>query len=315
MSVDAVVDGLGRDDDDFVDDGLGQPVVQLEPVGSVTLPSGVSVVPRELAGQEDLASYREYRRHKEHTLTYGPPGTGKSVSFEAAFFPDAVREDPGDEGSAFVHYGMETLVGTADTTEADFVGTWVQDPNNGRFLWVPGPLQRAIQNDIPLYIDEIFLIDPRVLSVVYPLMDGRDVLRITANPTLPPLHVGPGFFVIASGNPNVPGANFSEALRDRFHHHIEINTDWKLARSLGVPKTAVEAAKRLDQHRREGNIMWSPQLRALLAFKTDHARYGLEYAVRGLVGKAPFDDQEVVSQVMMANFGIGDGLRLGGQYG
>lgn len=303
------------DDEEFADDGVDEAKARekLTPIGEVTLPSGVTYKPRSIAGHEDLAWLNRCRWRNEHALFYGPPGTGKTLLSRAACFVGAAeRVDPADDTSPLVHEGMMSIVCSADTTEGDFLGTFVQDPNSGRFLWAPGPLQRAVELGIPMYVDEVFLADPRVLSsTLYPLMDGRGMLHIAANPTLEPIPVREGFFVIGSGNPDVPGAVFSEALRDRFDHHVEVNTDWKLARELKVPAAVVQVAKNLDQKRREGVIAWSPQLRALLAYRDAVKAFGQEYAVQSLLGKAPFEDREVIREALLAKFGISTPLALG----
>lgn len=300
------------DDTTFVDDGVNDRSGQerLSPLGETTLPNGRVYKPRSIAGHEDLAWLRRCRDRKEHVLFYGPPGTGKTALVDAAFVHDVPEESTGSAESDGL--GAETIVCSADTTEADFLGTFVQDPDSGRFLWSPGPLQRAVERGCPLYCDEVFLADPRVLSsTLYPLMDGRGVLRIPANPTLPPMPVREGFFVVGSGNPDVPGAVFSEALRDRFDHHVEVNTDWKLAREMRVPAQMVQVAKRLDQMRIEGVISWSPQLRSLLAYRESARAFGREYAVQGLLGKAPFEDRDPIAEVLLAKFGTDSPLALG----
>lgn len=312
------------DDDEFYDDGLTQDedIAALEPVGPVTLANGVEYKPRSIHGVEDLAWLRDNRDHKDHILLYGPPGTGKTAVAESAFMIDAVLTEAARDGSAvarasYVHYGIETLVCSADTTEADFLGTFVQDPNEGLFTWAPGPLHRAVMYDIPIFVDEVFLCDPRVLSsVLYPLMDGRDVLRIPSNPTLPPLSVGPGFFVIGAGNPDVPGAMFSDALRDRFSHHVEVGTDWQLAKELKVPNDIITVAKNLDKQRRDGVIGWSPQLRSLLAYRDTKKRYGQAYAIKNLVSKAPFEDRPTIIEAMEKKFGKDKAtpLTMGGRH-
>lgn len=294
----------GAEDDGFVDDG-GTGTLVLAPVGRVVRPNGEVYVPRTLGGMEDLAFLRHCQAMGDHTLMVGPPGTGKSAMLEAAFSPD-----PGSDG-------FEGIVCSADTTEADFLGTWVQDPGSGTFRWAPGPLHRAVMRDVPLFVDEVLLADPRVLSsLLYPLMDGRGVLSITTNPDLPPLKVGPGFFVIAAGNPDVPGAMFSDALRDRFAFIVEVTTDWRLAKHLGVPTEAVELAKHLDVQRQNGAIGWSPQLRSLLAFRDQAARFGTVFAAKALVSKAPTEDQEVVADAVKRKFGAAAAgpLTIGGRH-
>lgn len=277
----------------------------LSPLGQQKRPNGAIYHPRAVAEAfEDVALLRDARAHQEHVLFYGPPGTGKTALCEAAFAQDATAD----------HGGLETIVGTADTTEHDFVGTFVQNPRTGAFEWRPGPLHRSVLYDVPLLVDEIALIDPRVLSVLYPLMDGRGELRIPVNPDLEPLEVGPGWFVMAAFNPDVPGARLSEALRDRFAHHIEVGSDWELARELGVPEDVIKVAKVLDEQRRAGSLSWSPQLRSLLAYAETERRYGRDYALANLLAKVPHDDREAVHAVLTAEFGTVHTLRLGRRF-
>ena len=277
-------------------------------------PNGQIYTPRSLVGMQDVAFVRECVSSQENALLYGPPGTGKTALPESALFLDAKRNDSG----GYEHMGLETIVCSVDTTESDFFGTFFQDPETGNFLWSAGPLQRAVEYDIPLYVDEVFLCDSRVLSSsLYPLMDGRGVLRIPMNPRIPPIPVGERFCVIGAGNPDVPGANFSEALRSRFDHQIEVETDWGLARNLGVPQKVINAAKALNIKRREGIISWSPQLRELLAFKRDRERFGKQYAYSALLGKAPTEDRDEAKEALGKSVGDArdsEALQLGGEF-
>lgn len=277
----------------------------LVPLGPQIRPNGATYQPRSVAKVfEDVALLRSARDFQEHVLFYGPPGTGKTALCEAAFAQDA----------AAGHDGLESIVGTADTTESDFLGTFVEDPDTKSWTWQPGPLHRSVLHDVPLLVDEIALIDPRVLSVLYPLMDGRGVLRIPMNPRLEPITVGKNWFIIAACNPDVPGARLSEALRDRFEHHIEVGTDWKLAADLGVPEDIITVAANLDQKRRAGDLTWSPQLRSLLSFAKHEQRRGREYALANLLGKVPPDDRDEVHGVLTKKLGaVIHPLKLGRQ--
>lgn len=299
---------LTDDPDEWVDEDEVDSVVEipvLTPIGEQTRPNGDVYHPRAVTDTvEDLALLRDARDCQEPVLLYGPPGTGKTAMCEAAFACDATSE----------HAGLECIVGTADTTEADFVGTFVPGREPGSFDWRPGPLHRAVLNNIPLLVDEIGLLDPRVVSVLYPLMDGRGVLTITANPDLPPIPVGKGFFVMGAWNPEAPGARMSEALRDRFAHHIEVGTDWHLAASLGVPEDIVDVARELDEQRREGDLTWSPQLRSLLAYAQTERRYGRPYALGNLLAKAPQDDRDAIGTALANIFGPVQPSRLGRRY-
>lgn len=263
-------------------------------------------MPRHIGIHEDVAFIRACRDDQEHLLAVGPPGTGKTALADAAFFLDATSE----------HSGMETLTFTADTTEADLLGTFVQDPDSGAFVWVHGPLTRSVLADVPFYADEPNLSDSRVLSPLYALMDGRGFLRVPANPTLAPIPVGSRWFVIAACNPDVPGGQLSEAFIDRFDHVIEVGTDWALAVDLGVLPELVDAARALDEKRRNGMMSWSPQMRTLLSFQRANNKYGLPYALGNLLRKAPADALPLV-QAEFADRGVlagGAPNALGGRF-
>lgn len=304
--LDEVDDGLG-DMEDFAPDGeIEAPAAMIPPVestlkgGGFPRPNGVIYFPRTIAGVQDVAFMRDCRDHGESVLLYGPPGTGKTALPESAFMIDAQRAEDG----TIVHPGFETIICSEGTTEADFYGAFVEDPDTGAFVWVPGPLQRAVERGVPILVDEIFLADSRVLSAtLYPLMDGRGMLWIPMNPRLPAIPVSPGFSVVAMGNPDVPGAVFSEALRDRSAHQVEVGTDWSLTRRLRVPQDIITVAKNLDGLRRQRTVSWSPQMRALLGYRDNLARYGQSYALSALLGMTPFEDRPLVAKALDEKFG------------
>lgn len=259
---------------------------------TILRPNGVEYWVRKIGEHEDVAALREARVQKIPALAFGEPGTGKTALFEAAY---AGQDLPADEA------GMFTIQGTGDTETSDFIGGYVQLPN-GQYLWVDGPLLLAMEAGKPLFIDEIALIDPKVMAVVYGVMDGRGEIRVTANPERGVVEAKEGFYVAGACNPNAPGARMSEALISRFQLQLEVGTDYNLAKRLGVSSKMVTAAQNMAKKLEKGELGWAPQLRELLTFKTVSATFGEAVALRNVVSGAPEIDRPQVQDILSRSF-------------
>jgi MoxR-like ATPase len=230
----------------------------------------------------DVTALRKLREAGVAALMYGPPGTGKTSVIEAAF-PDLV-----------------TVQGDGDTTVPDLVGEYTQTPE-GRFLFVHGPLVRAMREGRTLFIDDATLIPPTVLAVVYPAMDGRRQIIIKATGEV--VDAAPGFYVVAGHNPGVHGAVLTDALSSRFSAQIHVSTDYDLAAQLNIDRRAVKVARNLATRKDNGEVGWAPQLRELLAFQKIADVLGATAAAGNLVGTAPEDDRATVAAVVRDVFG------------
>ena len=254
-------------------------------------PNGERYLPRKMTvgGQvvDDVRFIQAAYRAKLPVLLYGPPGTGKTALLEAAL-PSLI-----------------TLNGNIETEVADFVGGYVQRPN-GLFEWVDGPLPIACERDngCPLLVDEIALIDARVMSVGYSLMDGRDELVVTANPDRGIVKAKPGFMIFGAFNPGVPGAIVSDALLSRFAVHVEVGTDWKLADRLGVPPGLINIARSLNLKLREGGVTAAPQLRELLNFVKVEKTFGRDVALANFIGQCREEDRDAVKEQVRDVMGV-----------
>lgn len=251
--------------------------------GPVKRPNGMDYHPRLLSGMPDVTALRRLRDAGVAALLYGPPGTGKTSVVEAAF-PDCI-----------------TVQGDGDTVVADFVGDYTKTPD-GEFVFVHGPLVRAMRDGVPLFIDDATLIPPTVLAVVYPAMDGRRQIVIKANGG-EVVDAAPGFYVVAGHNPGVHGAVLTDALSSRFSVQVQVSSDYDLADQLGVDKKAVRVARNLATRQERGEVGWAPQLRELLAFKKIAAVLGTDAAAGNLVGIAPEEDRATVAAVVRDAFG------------
>jgi MoxR-like ATPase len=255
--------------------------------GTYSRPNGESYVSRKWGDteHEDIQVLRLARKSNQFALLYGAPGTGKTALIEAAF-PDE----------------LYTILGTGDTEVGDLVGGYIQNISGG-FEWVDGPLVKAAEEGKVLLIDEVGLIDPKVLSVVYGLMDGRREIAITANPERGVVKAKEGFYVVAATNPNAPGVVLSEALLSRFTIQAEMTTDWSIARKLGVPAVVITASQNLAKKYQSDEVSWSPQMREVLAFKTLSEVFGTKFAIANLLAASPELDRPVVADVFTRAFG------------
>ncbi len=253
--------------------------------GYVTRPNGERYKVRVLEGTPDVQVIREARPDGEHVFCFGEPGTGKTAMIDAALGADLV-----------------TMLGTEDTEVSDFIGGYTVR-GGGSYGWTDGALTEAMERGVGLFIDEIGVIAPKVLTTLFSVMDGRDEIRITANPDRGIVKAAPGFFVLAATNPHAPGVRLSEALLSRFDLSIEVTSDYDMARELGVPAALVTAAENLEKRRKTDVIQWAPQMRELLRAKRQEAKRGMAFAVKNLINAAPEDNREVVAEVLSSATG------------
>ena len=254
-------------------------------------PNGMFYIPRSLmvgeVKKQDVMLVRESIAAGLFVLLYGEPGCGKTALVEAAF---------GDE--------LLTVQGTIETETADFVGSWAQQPD-GTYLWVDGPLLVAAEAGLKLLVDEIALIDSRVMAVVYGAMDGRDEIVVTANPLRGVVKIKPGFAVIGACNPNVPGAQMSDALLSRFAIHIEMGSDWSLASKLGIGAKIVQVTRNLNEKYGRGELTQAPQLREMLQFRDVSNTFGESFALRNYLSQVRPENRAAVTAAIEAVFGQG----------
>ncbi len=154
-----------------------------------------------------------------------------------------------------------------------------------------------------LLIDDATLISPKVLSAMYPAMDGRRQIQVKAHKG-ETVTAEPGFFVVAGHNPGVHGAILTEALASRFSVQIQVGTDYDLAQALRVDARVVRVARHLAGQVELGELGWAPQLRELLSYQKTEAVLGREAAWANLIGIAPLEDRDVVAAAVSKIAGV-----------
>jgi hypothetical protein len=271
------------------------------PATIITRPNGQEYRVRQIADKPDIELLKTLREHRIWPLLYGPPGTGKTSWVDATFQQDMVLF-PGDE----------------NTTVDDMFGTLV--PNGeGSWDWVDGPVTYAMKAGKVLFLDDVTLINGRVLGALYPAMDGRDEIVIKTHmvdtgPDGEPWPDGlkhpevvraqPGFFIVGAHNPGTNGAMLSDALSSRFKIQIQVDSDLDLAQAAGVHPDIMKVARTLHTNVTEKYITWAPQLREIFqAAEIAEVTGSIEVALANLAGLAPEDDRDYVVQKIRQTIG------------
>lgn len=261
-------------------------VAPMKGAQTYTRPNGDTYYARKWGAHTDVEVVRKARETGQPVFLKSPPGTGKTALFEAAFGED-----------------MYTLVGSGSTEETDLVGTYTTNPD-GTFTWVDGPLLRACKEGKVFFLDEVGLIDAKVLSVVYPLMDGRDHIDVTINPAIGKVEAKKGFFIVGATNPNAPGVRLSEALLSRFDIQAEMTTDYSLLETvIGVNANICRVAANLAKKQKEGEVSWAPQFRELLAFQKTEKSFGTQFALQNMMATVPEHDRTEVQEALQGGIG------------
>jgi nitric oxide reductase NorQ protein len=236
--------------------------------------------------ENDVELLRVLRERQIFCQLIGPPGSGKTSLVEAAF---------GEE--------VETVVCSEGTDEDSLLGGYRPDPE---LQWrrVEGAVVRALREGKVLYLDEVAALHPRVSAKLHGVFDGRLEVRLDQFDG-EIVRAEAGFYSIVSFNPG-PEFELSEAMQSRFAFKMRVGTDLRTAERLGVPKRAVKLAGRLYKLADSGGIVWTPQLRELVAYRDIEALLGESWALQNLIGQAPDEERE---QVIEEAQGIYDGVR------
>ena len=238
------------------------------------------------SSMEDVAFVRKCRKVGESLMLSSLPGTGKSHLI----------------GAAFPEHSL--ILGTSETSYRELFGGW--ESEDGSYIWVDGKITLAALEGKPCFIDECAVIDPKLLTGLYGVMDGRSTIEVDGRPASAgggTIRAAEGFWLGFAYNPHVPGAIVSDALASRCIQ-IEFSTDYDLAIKLGVDTKVVKAAKEMYELMIDpsNQVSWSPQMRHLLKFRdfANDPDLGFEFALSKLVSDVPSTYSDYDQQVLIA---------------
>jgi MoxR-like ATPase len=184
---------------------------------------------------------------------FGPPGVGKTW---CAYHHGRIEN------------GVYAVTLTPDTPSSELRGNYM--PRGGEFVWVDGPVVRAMREGARLVLNEIQHAADDVFRFLHPILEQRATARITL-PTSETVIPAPGFSVVATDN--APPEDLPAALRDRFDAVLEIREPHPDALALLSPPLR-EVARRsfaLEEERRVS-------LRGWLVLDRLQQEFGLEDA-------------------------------------
>jgi len=282
---------------------LAQPAAR-PPMTSVTIAAtGEQYYPGHIEGMTDIDLLANARQYGLFVRLLSDPGCGKSRMVMAAF------------GSELI-----TQVFSEGTAEEDVIGGWTPTDTAGRFEFRDGPLTRAMREGRPWLGDEINAANPRVLTALNGVFDGRLELRL---PTGELVKAADGFYAVVAYNHHAAGFELSQAMRSRFVLRVEVRSNLDAAKEIGVSSGLLATATRMrtlyEQHLRsydglrddpeagEEPSPWMPQMRELVASRQITEAFGERVAARNLLGIA--SEEGAYPQLLAAlTNAIGEGL-------
>lgn len=184
---------------------------------------------------------------------FGPPGVGKTW---CAYHHGRIGK------------GVYAVTLTPDTPASELRGSYM--PRGNEFVWVDGPVIRAMREGARLVVNELLHAGDDVFSFLHPILEQPATARLTL-PTGETVSPAPGFNVVATDN--APPETLPPALRDRFDAVIEIREPHPDALAQLSPPLR-EVARRgfaLEDDRRVS-------LRGWLALDALQEEFGLEDA-------------------------------------
>jgi len=258
-------------------------------------------LPRMIAGKLDVDFVAAELAAGRNVQLIGEPGSGKTALAEAV--------------AVTLGRTCHTAVCGAGADASTCLGRYAARPG-GEFVWLDGPVTRAVKGGGIAVVDEIGQMEHGEQMRLVELLDSRRritldehegevLLAVTGERPTPAqaahaeamraagvdAQVGEGGFgFLISYNPDlvdIPG--LAEPIMDRCATVIEVETSYETALALGVNPNLVSAAKALSERRKGGQTDWAPSMRTMLQHRDMEADHGTGIANQNLITRCAAD--------------------------
>lgn len=262
---------------------------------SITTMSNVMpYVSRKINGVKDLEVFRVAHENKKNILLKGPTGAAKTMvathyAIVNGYFVIKINCSTAADPSAL--FGR--FVPNVDSEpELDGDGNPKGAP---AFRWVDGLVADAVRKAVQaglkvvLILDEINMLDPRLASTLFPLLDSnRELIILDNSETLKVTN--DNLLIVATMNPGYRGTkSLNKALTNRFPFIIEWGYDDNVEKKL-IPSDALrEVVKDLRVEEKEGRIDAPFSTNMMVEFVDNYNLLGFEFAVNMAANKNELD--------------------------
>lgn len=177
-----------------------------------------SYINRKLAGDIDDFRMLDYAlESKQSVLLLGDAGSGKTTLPIAWAAARGLR--------------CYSVAGNAALEPRNLFGGLVPD-SNGNWHWVDGAVTDLVRHGGVLILDELTVMSPKILTVLYPLLDSRRQITLLDHEG-EVIDAHPDLLIVATGNVGYAGTvPMSHAMRDRFALQFRWDYDEKVEAKL-----------------------------------------------------------------------------------
>lgn len=242
-------------------------------------------ISRDIAGIRDLDILDAAFDQRHNVLVFGPTGSAKT-SLVYAF-------------GAMKNLPVVNVPCNGAAEPRQLIGGWTPQPD-GTFDFVPGDLLKAVMHGGIIYLDEVNMTPPKILSILHGLLDRRRTITVNdaeGSDTPTSITAHPECFVMAAYNPGYQGTRpLNEAFKNRFAFRLEFPYSEEVERELISSPTLISVGRELRGAYDSMVIRTPVSTNSLIEFE-DFAldeRLGYDFALHNFVAGFEAEDHQAV---------------------